>query len=503
MKNRLFVVLVMLLSMIVTAFGQESDDKYAVAGKLMEEGVALHDKQKYEDAIKKYDEALKLLPYHANLIYEKAYSLAAMGKRDDAKKLLEKLFKKGKVEGNLSSPYMMYANYLDEDGEQLKALEVYDTALEVVDVSDTRTIQLIHYNKALTLYNLNNENKANVDGRDRLIFYHLDNSLECDPTHPGTYLLYGNMLADVGGYYGSLMNFAIASLLAGERSSLIESAFAKWDNMQLSENSGPLTTLSFNNVREQFKVEPSEYGRLYDIFTAVIPNVCSDTLGAPVPLSYAANEYNDGIAPFFAELKRRGLLECYFHEAMKLGKVQYISNANWLVEHKADEDRLWNTINELGVFTKNLKYGYVPDSVEFTSAEVAHEHNIDAMAACKFLLTHTVDSKDWPIASKYVLSWSVASPDVSINIGSQVADWANTNPKYLFVFLAGSSFYAMTSHQKTWNKNVFANGLLCLLDIYNSDKDILGKNDSLEDILALYNRDGDEFDKFVEENYDK
>lgn len=86
--RRLFFVLVMMFSMVF-AFGQESDDKYAVAGKLMEEGVALHDKQKYEDAIKKYDEALKLLPYHANLIYEKAYSLAAMGKRDDAKKLLE------------------------------------------------------------------------------------------------------------------------------------------------------------------------------------------------------------------------------------------------------------------------------------------------------------------------------------------------------------------------------------------------------------------------------
>ena len=123
MKTKRILFLLMVMFTISFAYGQEADEKLGKAEALCKEGIALHDQGKFEEAIKKYDEGLKLLPYNATLIYEKAYSLEAMGKRTEAKKLLGKLYKKGNTGEDLSLPYMAYANLLDDDGEAMKALE--------------------------------------------------------------------------------------------------------------------------------------------------------------------------------------------------------------------------------------------------------------------------------------------------------------------------------------------------------------------------------------------
>ena len=501
MRQKRILLLLVMICTIAFAYGQDTDEKTEKANALCKEGMALHNQGKFEEAIRKFDEGLKILPYNATLIYDKAYSLVAMGKNAEAKRLLEKLFKKGNTDEDVSMPYVFYANLLDDDGEAMQALEVYDKALEYVSPLDVPTIQLINYNKALTLYNLKNEDKAKVEDRVQQIFNHLDNSIECKPTHPASFGLYGRIMADEGGYYNAMACFGINALLVGKKVGTLEAALKEWENKNISPNSGPLATLSLNKVKEVLKSEPSEFGKLYDIFTTVIPAICCDTLGTPVPFSYAYNLVNDGIMPFFSELKRQGLLECFFHVAMKNAKVQYISNADWLTTHKSEEERLWNTIGELEVFKKDLKYGYVPDSVVFRTAEDAHQHNVDAMAACKFYMTHTIDSKGMPNVKKYIVAWSVASPDVHIKIGTQVADWTKTNVDYLAAYLAGCSFYALTSHQKEWNKEIFARGVYEVLKSYESNKDVLGKNENLDKLLELYQSEGDGYQKFIEENY--
>ncbi len=499
-KAKCMLLLVMLFTFSF-AYGQ-TDEKTQKASALRKEGTALHDQGKFEEAIKKYDEGLKILPYNATLTYEKAYSLTAMGKKAEAKQLLEELFKQGNTDENVSMAYILYANILDNEGKAMQALEAYDKALEYVS-SDVSAIQLIHYNKALTLYNLKNEDKAKIANRTQQIFNHLYNSIECTPTHPGSYNLYGRITADEGVYSKAIACFGINALLVGEKVGTLEAALKEWENKNITPNSGPLSTLSLNKVKEVLKSEPSKFGKLYDVFTTAIPAICRDTLGTPVPFSYAYDLTDDGIMPFFSELKRQNLLECFFHVAMKNAKVQYKSNSEWLTAHKGEEERLWNTIGKLEVFKKDLKYGYVPDPVEFKTAEAAHQHNIDAMAACKFYMTHTLESKGMPNVKKYIVTWSAASPDVNIVIGTPAMDLTKTNADYLLAYIAGCSYYALTSHQKKWNKETFSSGVSEVLKLYALNKDVLGKNKNLDKLLKLYQSEGDGYEKFIEESFKK
>lgn len=489
---------------MVFAYGQETDEKLEKAETLCKEGVALHDQGKFEEAIKKYDEALKILPNNSNLLYEKAYSTYSMGNSADAKKLLEKLFKKATAEDYLPHAFLFYANLLDDGGEPFKALDVYDKGMELAKYEDFAGLQLLHYNKALTLSRLPDADKAKVERWEKQVEYNLDQSIVYKPSHPGSYFLMGNLMEKFGAYYDAIGYYAMNSFLTdSKRTVSLERALEGWSNLELTENSGPLTKLSLNKVKEVLKAEPSEYGRMYDIFTTIIPLVTPDTLGAPVTMAYADDKVKDAIMPFFAELKRRGLLECFFHEAMKNAKIQYISNANWTVEHKNDVDKLYDSFMDLKLFMEPLKYGFVRDSIDFATPEEASKHCYDAMGCCKFILTRASDAKAMPDVVKYLTQWVTLSPDVSINIGQNVIKWAQANPHYLAVYIAGCTFYALSAHRKTWDKQTFAEGVYNVINTYSQDKEKNGVNEDLEALIKMYTADDDSYEKFIEENYNK
>ncbi len=85
-------------------------------------------------------------------------------------------------------------------------------------------------------------------------------SIKCNPTHPASFGLYGRIMADEGGYYNAMACFGINALLVGEKVKVLETALNEWENKNITPNSGPLTTLALNKVKEVLKSEPSKYG---------------------------------------------------------------------------------------------------------------------------------------------------------------------------------------------------------------------------------------------------
>ena len=497
-QRRILFFVVMMFTMMF-AYGQEKDAKLEKADALCNEGVALHDEGKYEEAIKKYDEALKVKPDYYLAMTEKAYSLYSMDKKSDAKKILEKIIKKQPTDFDLSHSYLMYANIVDDEGDQIKALEIYDKALDVVDATNTEMLQQIYYNRAVVLSKFTDENKKKVEDWQNIMLWSLDRSLRFMPYHPRSLSLMGNAMDEHGHYLNALCCYAIFAMAADDAADLLVPVLTAWKDKELIPDSGPRTSNSFNKVKEILAKEPSEYGILYDLFSEALPLACPDTLGMPVPVCYAADIFEDAYVPFFAELHRKGLLECFCHYLMKNSKSKYISNADWLSAHKVEEERLWSLVKELQTLSKDMEFGYVPDSVVINNAEEAHQHNVDAIACCRYYLRHVSSADYMNEAAKFITQWAMASPDVTIKIGESEKAFLD-KPTLLVSYLAGCS-YAALSDREIKPENIYGSGISAVLNRYSDDKETTGQIEELDKLLNLFNNDTEGFKKYVEENY--
>jgi tetratricopeptide (TPR) repeat protein len=137
MKQFILVILVAFASQI--AFAQDPD----AAAKQVTKGTELHDKGDFKGAIERYDRALELDKNNADALYEKAYSLSAMG---DAKEAISICKKSIKARGSKNA-YGLLGNLYDETNEPKKALKTYNEGIKAYPDD-----YMLHFNKGITLY---------------------------------------------------------------------------------------------------------------------------------------------------------------------------------------------------------------------------------------------------------------------------------------------------------------------------------------------------------------
>jgi hypothetical protein len=129
------------LSLSILSIAQKDPDA------LVWEGVKLHDQGQYDEAIKKYDEALAINKNHYLASYEKSHALMYLEKYAECIDLCEFLLKNFPGEDN-SSVYINYGNSLDILGKSKQALDIYDEGIKKYP-----KMALLYFNKAITLFN--------------------------------------------------------------------------------------------------------------------------------------------------------------------------------------------------------------------------------------------------------------------------------------------------------------------------------------------------------------
>ncbi|MEO8404803.1 MAG: tetratricopeptide repeat protein [Chitinophagaceae bacterium] len=126
-----------------------------LAHDLIKEGVALHDKGDYAAAIIKYDAALAAEPDNETALEEKASTLIAMQKYDDAEDILKKLLKKSTNSDIRRMSYVSYGTLLDQQGNGKKSLKIYEQGIKEFPNS-----YLLYFNKGVTEAGLNDMDDA-------------------------------------------------------------------------------------------------------------------------------------------------------------------------------------------------------------------------------------------------------------------------------------------------------------------------------------------------------
>jgi len=138
--HKLFLILILLFAK-AAAFAQTDDPKV-----LLKQGIALNDSGKYDQAIAKYEQAIKIDPNYQDAWYEKSYTLFTSGKEKQAIPSLEKVIQ---LNPSSAQAYDMLGSIYDDLKDSDKALNYYQLGIKA-----DSTYQRLHFNLAITYYRL-------------------------------------------------------------------------------------------------------------------------------------------------------------------------------------------------------------------------------------------------------------------------------------------------------------------------------------------------------------
>ena len=163
------ILILMFAIMYNISYGQNKVD----AEKLVNEGIAYHDKGDYDGAIFRYDKALILDKDNFLALSEKAYSLLMSKKNEEAIKCCEKAIETHPEEEGLRMVYVTYGNALDGLNKTDKSIEGYDEGIK-----DFPDFYLLHFNKGITLWSVKKYD-------DALLCFQM--SAKLNPKHAGSH----------------------------------------------------------------------------------------------------------------------------------------------------------------------------------------------------------------------------------------------------------------------------------------------------------------------------
>ncbi|MBO9620838.1 MAG: tetratricopeptide repeat protein [Niabella sp.] len=174
-------LLILLLLLVLKGYGQDS----SYIRDLISEGVELNDQGRFDEAIKKYDEALAMAPGFLPAQFEKSYTLMASRKFKDAIGMSRQIIKNKSADINMiGDAYSTWGMALDQEGNPKKALKVYKQGSKKAP-----DYGILNYSEAVSYFRRKAPEKGMAELKVALL-----KSPHYAPSHylMGRMLLYGN-----------------------------------------------------------------------------------------------------------------------------------------------------------------------------------------------------------------------------------------------------------------------------------------------------------------------
>lgn len=189
---KLFLLLMLPLSVCAQSVSQSTSEKH------IREGVSLHDKGRYNEAIELYKEALKLNPSSMSAVYEMSLSYLELRDYDKAIDYSTKVITAG-FQPLLVDAYIVKSSALAEMNKIDQSIQLLNDAL--IRCGDE---YLLYFNLGLCYFNKKDNNQA---------IFNLRKAIEIDATRSSAFLLYAYALNDTGRWLQSFYSFHFFLLL--------------------------------------------------------------------------------------------------------------------------------------------------------------------------------------------------------------------------------------------------------------------------------------------------
>ncbi|WP_400191434.1 tetratricopeptide repeat protein [Hymenobacter sp. B81] len=159
---------------------------------LVREGTKLHDAGRFEEAVAKYQEALKLEPGSGLAQYELAMTYNSMGRNEEAAKLCRALL--ATPQSATAEVYVTYGNVLDAQKKPKEAIRIYEQGIKRFP-----EVELLHFNLGIAQYGQQQTEAAVAS---------LQRAVQLQPQHASAHLFLGLLTAETGNRVPAILELA-------------------------------------------------------------------------------------------------------------------------------------------------------------------------------------------------------------------------------------------------------------------------------------------------------
>ena len=329
-----------------TVFGQQKEE----AEKLVDEGIAYHDKGDYDGAINKYDKALQLDKDNILALAEKAMTLLSLQKYNEAIENCLRAIEKHQGDKALKSVYVTYGNACDGLKKTDKSLEIYNEGIKLFP-----DFYQLYFNKGITLSSIKKYDEA-------IICFQKSASL--NPKHASSQNALGRLLNATDKRIPALLAFSRflvlepqskrskenLGLLQGITKANVEKTGENSINININpatlsdttadgkakENSFSSTDLILSmdaaldyDKKNKKKTEVEQFIRKFETVCASLKETQVKNYGF----------YWDYYVPYFVEMKDKNFIETFAYIAFATS--DYPDVEKWLKTHNKDIDNFY------------------------------------------------------------------------------------------------------------------------------------------------------------------
>lgn len=312
----------------------------------IEAGIKLHDAGKYDDAIAKYEEVLKLSPANMTALYELAYSFAA-------NKEYEKSLAAATRGTEYQSPelplfYDLLGGAYDSLNEPQKAIEAYRKGIQIVPDAS-----MLYYNMGVTYL----ESLKNPDEARRAI----EKAVTLDPGQPEFHLMLGQLFQSNGYSAPGFLAFSTYLILEPNGPRAL-TAYGFWrailrGGLEMGRSASPdgqMRTVPAAQDSKPAKVDEGDFRDFEAAITKSEQTVIADMdrgaeelppfvaqvkqlvamLAQRAPESDRTRFASSYYVPFFAEMNAKNFVEPFLYWSMQRAPVSGVRE--WLTAHQAE-----------------------------------------------------------------------------------------------------------------------------------------------------------------------
>lgn len=336
-------------SFLLFCFSNSMAQRNEILIKLVDEGIALHDKGEYEAAIAKYERALILDPndYEAN--YEKSSSCLFAKRYDECIAISRWLIQYHKNQAGIKGVWVNLGSAYDDKGDADSAIIIYNEGLKLFP-----DFYLLHYNSGLTYARQKKWDEAMVAFME---------ALRRKPDHAGA-LYYTSLLQEKSNKIVAIISgltFLAAEPEGKRAKSMYEYIFDLFNSFAKKDGKGGSTiTLSMDDVDN--KKKENNFSMVNMMMGLTAATALADSVKATSEVgklslyiqmmtsSFAVGQkdgkglYWKTYVPFFIEMKEKGLVDDFAHIASITSGNE--ENIKWIGENQDKLKAFYNWFNE-------------------------------------------------------------------------------------------------------------------------------------------------------------